>query len=128
MAVSGEKSYKTFIKGLVTEANALTFPENASVDEDNFALMRDGSRSRRLGVDYESGYTLKASGFTSAQLASGRQDFYYWPSPGGDKTVSIGIIRINDKLWFVDLLKTTPSANYLNGGNSITISNLGSAQ
>lgn len=127
MAVSGEKSYKTFIKGLVTEANALTFPENASLDEDNFALNRDGSRSRRLGLDYESGYVLKSTGFTDAQLSSGRQDFYSWPSPGGDKTVSIGVIRINDKLWFVDVLSATPTANFLNSGNAITITGLGSA-
>jgi hypothetical protein len=127
MAVGGEKSYKTFVKGLITEASALTFPENASLDESNFVLNRDGSRSRRLGVDYENGYTLKSSGFTAAQLASGRQEFYSWPAPGGDKNISIGVIRVNDKLWFVDVLTSSPSANYLNGGNSITISGLGSS-
>ena len=58
MAQKGEKAFRSFVKGLVTEANQLTFPENASVDEANFVLNRDGSRYRRLGVDYETGYAL----------------------------------------------------------------------
>ena len=32
MALGTEKQYYTFIKGLVTEASPLTFPENASLD------------------------------------------------------------------------------------------------
>ena len=47
------REYLTFVKGLITEASALSFPENASIDEDNFVLNRDGSRQRRLGFDYE---------------------------------------------------------------------------
>lgn len=46
----------TFVKGLITEASPLTFPDNASLDEDNFNLRRDGSRDRRLGMNLEAGY------------------------------------------------------------------------
>ena len=49
--------FNTFVGGLVTEASPLTFPENASIDEANFELDRNGSRSRRLGMDYEEGLT-----------------------------------------------------------------------
>jgi len=49
----GQKVVNTFIKGLITEAGELTFPENASIDEDNCVLSRDGSRRRRLAVEYE---------------------------------------------------------------------------
>ena len=49
--------FNTFVGGLVTEASPLTFPENASIDEANFELNKDGSRVRRLGMDYESGLT-----------------------------------------------------------------------
>ena len=124
MAALTEKVYRSFIKGLVTEASPLTFPENASIDEQNFVLNRDGSRSRRLGVDYEDNYGLKATGFTAAQLASGRQSFHRWDTPSGDTTVSIGVVRVNDKLWFVDLLTNNPSNNFLNGGNSISLAGL----
>ena len=124
MAALTEKVYRSFIKGLVTEASPLTFPENASIDEQNFVLNRDGSRSRRLGVDYEDNYGIKATGFTAAQLASGRQSFHRWDTPSGDTTVSIGVVRVNDKLWFVDLLTNNPSNNLLNGGSSISLTGL----
>ncbi len=127
MAVGNEKIYRSFTKGLITEASPLTFPENASIDERNFVLNRNGSRSRRLGVDYEGGYSLTSTGFTSSALATGKQSFHKWDMPGGDTTVAIGVVRILDKLWFLDLLTNAPSSNLLNGGSSITISGLGDA-
>ena len=54
------KLYRTFVKGMVTEASPLTYPEDASYDEDNMILYRKGNRSRRLGIDFEPGYTLLA--------------------------------------------------------------------
>lgn len=127
MAKGTEKLYRTFIKGIITEASPLTYPENASIDEDNFVLNRDGSRSRRLGVDYELDYALKATGLASSLLTTGKQSFHRWESPGGDTTVSIGVIRIADKLWFIDLLTPNPSNNFLNGGSAITLTGLNKA-
>lgn len=127
MAKGTEKLYRTFIKGIITEASPLTYPENASIDEDNFVLNRDGSRSRRLGIDYELDYYLKATGLGASTITSGKQSFHKWESPGGDTTVSIGVIRIADRLWFIDLLTTNPSANFLNGGNYITLTGLNKA-
>jgi len=48
-----QKTVNTFVKGLITEAGELTFPENASVDELNCLLQRDGSRRRRLSAELE---------------------------------------------------------------------------
>lgn len=127
MAKGTEKLYRTFIKGIVTEASPLTYPENASIDEDNFVLNRDGSRSRRLGVDYELDYYLKATGLGSSTITTGKQSFHRWESPGGDTSVSIGVIRIAERLWFIDLLTTNPSANFLNGGNHISLTGLNKA-
>lgn len=50
------KPYFNFSKGLFTEASPLNYPENASVDEANFVLNKDGSRSKRLGLDLEDNY------------------------------------------------------------------------
>lgn len=50
----GQKTVNSFIKGLITEAGEMTFPDGASTDELNCQLNRDGSRSRRLGVAVES--------------------------------------------------------------------------
>lgn len=128
MAVGNEKIYRSFTKGLITEASPLTFPENASLDEQNFVLNRNGSRSRRLGLDYEGGYSLTSTGFSSAAIQTGKQSFHKWDMPGGDNTVAIGIIRILNKLWFIDLLTNAPSSNLLNGGSAITLSGLGDAE
>lgn len=124
MAAKTEKVFNSFVKGLITEASPLTFPENASVDEQNFVLNRDGSRSRRLGIDYEDLYAKTSTGFTATQIQTGKQSFHKWESPGGDTTVSIGIIRVINKLWFLDMLTPNPSANLLNSGNPITLSGL----
>ena len=127
MAQKGEKAFRSFIKGLITEANQLTFPENASVDEANFVLNRDGSRYRRLGVDYEAGATHTATGLTATQLQEGKQSFHVWESPAGDTNVSLGIVRIVNKLWFMDMLTTAPSANLKNSGAALTIAGLGNS-
>lgn len=127
MAKGTEKLFRTFVKGIITEASPLTYPENASIDEDNFVLNRDGSRSRRLGLDYELNYALKATGLGASTILTGKQSFHRWESPGGDTAVSIGVIRIAERLWFIDLLTTNPSNNFLNGGNSISLTGLNKA-
>ncbi|WBF78088.1 head closure protein [Methylophilales phage MEP401] len=128
MAQKAEAAYRSFVKGLITEANQLTFPENASIDEANFVLNRDGSRSRRLGVDYESSYVLTATGLTATDIKEGKQSFHIWESPGGDTSVTLGIVRIKDKLWFMNLLTDSPSANLKNSGSPITIASLSNSK
>jgi len=122
------KQYNTFIKGLITEASPLTYPENASLDEDNFVLKRDGSRERRLGVDYENGYALNPTGLVADIIEGTRQSFHLWENPGNDASVSVGVVRVADRLWFVDLLTSSPSSNLLNGGNPLIIPGLANAE
>lgn len=124
MANSTEKIYRSFNKGIITEASPLTFPENASINEDNFVLNRNGSRARRLGMDYETGYTLVDTGLSSSVIQVSKQSAHVWPTPGGDTTRSIGVIRVYNKLWFLDLLSDSPSSNLLNGGSAITLAGL----
>ena len=128
MANATEKIYRSFNKGIITEASPLTFPENASIDEDNFVLNRNGSRSRRLGIEYETGHVLTDTGLAESVIKVSRQSAHLWPTPGGDTTRSIGVIRVYNKLWFTDLLAETPSASLLNGGSAITIANLANSE
>lgn len=122
------KQFNTFVKGIVTEVNPLTFPENASLDEDNFVLKRNGSRERRLGVDYETNYVLTNTSLPLPTITGTRQSFHVWQNPSGNTSVSIGVIRVANKLWFVDLLAEAPSANLLNSGVPVTISGLANAE
>jgi len=124
LAAKTEKVFRSFVKGLITEASPLTFPENSSIDEQNFVLNRDGSRSRRLGLDYEGLYAKTSTGFTADDIKEGKQSFHRWDTPSSDASIAIGVVRIKNKLWFVDLLTDAPSDNLLNSGSSITIAGL----
>jgi hypothetical protein len=124
MAKKAEKTFNSFVKGLVTEASELTFPEGALVEGENFVLKRDGSLERRLGIDYENLYTKVSTGLTESQIAQGRSAFYRWNSPSGDSSLSIGVIRIYNRFWFVDLLTTNPSSNLLNNSSYIEVPGL----
>lgn len=73
----------TFVGGLVTEASPLTFPENSSLDEVNFELLRNGSRRRRLGFDLEQGYSAQS---TTARVPSSNNlalRWHLWKNVGG---------------------------------------------
>ena len=124
MAKKAEKTFNSFVKGLVTEASELTFPEGSLVDGENFVLKRDGALERRLGIDYENLYEKISTGLTDTQIAEGRSAFYRWNSPSGDSSLSIGVIRVYNKFWFIDLLKGNPSGHLLNNGDYLEVTGL----
>lgn len=123
MAATSEKQINSFIKGLITESSPLTFPENASLDEQNFILNRDGSRERRLGVDFENDYTLN----TTRTLSLNNSSFHEWKLSGGTSNIAIGVVRTGNTLWFLNMLDRAPSSSLLNGGLSIVLPALGEA-
>ena len=109
----------TFIKGLITEAGPLTFPENASLSESNFVLNRDGSRQRRLGMDYEDGFTLKDTGVdleTNSDIATSS---HIWENANQDGTLDIGVIQVGADLYLYDINQEVVSTSILNGGVAI---------
>lgn len=73
----------SFVKGLITEASALTFPDNASLDEDNFNLRRDGSRDRRLGIDFEKSHVPVETNITSTPEEELAVSTFSWENVGG---------------------------------------------
>jgi hypothetical protein len=97
VALQGEnKEYNNFIRGIITEANPLTFPENASIDEANFVLNFDGSRQRRLGIDLELGYTSTAvSSMTSAAIGVSCHE---WKNAGNTVANQFAVVQVGDKL------------------------------
>lgn len=93
----------SFIQGLITEASPLNFPANASVDEENFELNRDGTRDRRLGMDLEDGYTYRPTTLTS--LTDTKINTYKWYSVAGDNSDEFLVVQIGRSLEFFDLAK-----------------------
>ncbi len=90
------KFYRTFSKGLITEAGYLTYPEDASSDELNTILSRKGNRSRRLGIDYEEDAVLKS---VPAEDKEATAEFV-WSSVNNDPNMTILCQQIGAKIYF----------------------------
>lgn len=126
MPAKGDTQINNFVKGYFTEATPLTFPQGASLDEINMKLLRNGSRERRLGLDYEDGATVANTGLTSEQLARMRQRVFVWPTPSGNVDYEIGVVQIGTFLFFLDLFSASPSSNRLNGGAGLDMRDVSS--
>lgn len=91
-----QKVVNTFVKGLITEAGELTFPENASVDELNCDLRRDGSRRRRLAAKVEDSRVLSSfTVSTSTRFHTGK-----WENVGGQSGLEFLVIQVGSTLRF----------------------------
>lgn len=91
-----QKAVNNFVRGLITEAAELTFPEGASVDELNCDLRRDGTRRRRLSAKVEDSSVL--SSFTlsdSESLATGD-----WVNVGGNADLTFLVVQKGSILYF----------------------------
>jgi hypothetical protein len=108
---NANKEYNTFAKGIITEANALNFPENASIDEANFVLNRDGSRQLRLGMDFEAGYTATAvSSMTSAAIGVSSHE---WINAGNTVANQFAVVQVGDKLLVYNASASSISSSLL---------------
>jgi len=97
------KNYVALTQGLITEATELTFPPNCTLDEDNCVLFRKGSRRRRLGIDYETDYSLSVDTFDDADLDTMAVTTERWENVGGDPDLTFLVVQIGATLYFYDL-------------------------
>lgn len=101
-----QKPTVVFNKGLITERGELTFPEGASVDELNMSLERDGSRRRRLGLEYESGFQLGPA-HTQGSITS----THIWENVGGVSGLTYIVVQNAGVLHFYQESSGALSAN-----------------
>lgn len=87
---SQRKLYNTFIKGLITEANEINFPEDASSDEVNFELLPNGSRRRRLGFDHDQNFDITVTNLQDRVFST-----YKWEKVNG--VVGNNILVVQDE-------------------------------
>jgi hypothetical protein len=101
----------TFVQGLITEASPLNFPENASAEEENFELNRDGTRNRRLGMDLETGHIYRDTGILSDQINDAGYNSFKWIEVAGDVGLEFLVVQFNRKIVFFDLTKENLSGS-----------------
>ena len=109
----GNLEVNTFIGGLNTDASPLNYPQNASADEKNFVLNKNGLRTRRLGLDLEDVFVKVA---TTAQVGTGKDlvvNFHKWNNVGGDSTKTIIAVQVNEEILFFDGSANPLSAGYI---------------
>lgn len=101
----------SFVKGLVTEASPLTFPDNASLDEVNIVLNKDGSRRRRLGLDYEENHSVFNTGVDpNSDLVI---NSFVWKQPGGYTEKEFIVIQTGVRISILDSTLKPISANVI---------------
>jgi hypothetical protein len=90
------KLYRTFVKGLITEASPLTYPEDATIAESNTTLYRTGNRSRRLGIGLESSdrATITTTSTTNAI------NEYRWDAVANNATLTFVVMQVGLSLFF----------------------------
>ena len=91
-----QKVVNTFVKGLITEAGELTFPEDASIDELNCLLNRDGSRRRRLAAKVEGSNALSTFSINNTfAFNTGR-----WRNVGGVAGLDFVVVQAGPTMYF----------------------------
>lgn len=91
-----QKAVNNFVRGLITEAAELTFPEGASVDELNCDLRRDGTRRRRLAAVYEESNAFSTFTMADSELLTTGD----WINVGGNADLEFLVIQKGQYLYF----------------------------
>lgn len=100
------KLYRTFVKGLVTEASPLTYPEDTTLDELNTVPFRKGNRQRRFGVNYEPTNTV-SRGYDASR---GKGEFI-WTAVANRPASTFLVIQNDNEISFFDRSQEAFAAN-----------------
>lgn len=92
-----------FIKGLVSEATGLNFPENAATDTYDCIFDAAGFVTRRFGIDYEASATTST---TTTRSSSAISEFL-WEAAAGNGQINFTVLQIGSTLHFYKLGSTT---------------------
>jgi len=93
-----------FIRGLVTENTALSFPKDACTETWNCVFDYTGRVTRRKGLDLETGYTT-----TNTVTLDGTEAWsdFNWINVSGDTSKSFYVLQIGNIVRFFDTTEST---------------------
>lgn len=112
----GTSIQNKFIRGFVTDATALSFPEDGCTDALNVEFDSTGRVTRRLGFDTEASYTSD-----SVTLSAGdAYATFIWEAVAGDGNKSFLVVQQGEIISFYD----TSSSTELSGNKHSTEINL----
>lgn len=84
----------------MTDINPLASQLDSTKDEVNFEFEKDGSRSRRLGLDREPFGQDFTTSLTWSQLRLSKVSSYYWEGVGGNPELSFIVVQTGNILHF----------------------------
>lgn len=99
---SSRAEVNLFNAGINTEASPLNFPPTATKDEQNFELNKNGTRERRLGIDYEANHALFNTGLTSTQYSTKSNNTFKWDGAGGSTANAFIVVQLGQSLHIFD--------------------------
>lgn len=94
---TNNKLYRSFVRGLMTEASPLTYPEDTSFDELNTVPTRKGNRTRRFGINYNPDNTA-----AMAQVVTDAQNEFMWKAVAADVANTFLVVQNGATLYFYD--------------------------
>ena len=92
-----------FIGGLNTDATELTTPKNTTTDEDNFEILKEGTRRRRRGIDLEDATTLDVTAYLNDSPAQSYISNHRWKSVAKDGDLNFEVVQVGQFLFFFDV-------------------------
>lgn len=92
LAVAVENS---FIKGLVTEATGMNFPEQAVTETFDCIFDIDGSVYRRTAFDFEDNWTTKVIDRSNRVIKD-----YLWQNVAGNGNVTVVVLQVGATIYF----------------------------
>lgn len=95
-----------FVKGLITEATGLQYPENSLVEVNNCVIDRLGAIERRLGIDLERTYDTITVDKSGSAIVT-----YQWRNVTGDGTKAFLVVQIGPTLHFYNIAQDIPSVS-----------------
>lgn len=99
----GTKIQNKFVRGLITEATVLSFPEDACTDTSNCVFDHTGKVTRRPGFDTEESYTTD----TLSVSAGDAYTTFLWEAVSGDGNISFYVVQSEGKIKFYDVSSST---------------------
>lgn len=99
----GGTPQRSFVRGLITENTAFSFPEDACVETYDCIFDRTGRVSRRPGLDVEGSNKVETIGKTTNEHVSE----YRWEAPAGNGDKTFMVVAVGNLLKFYDISSST---------------------